>query len=304
MALLCFQTLAVLLLVRASSGSSHASAKTPWASVSEPMQEQVAKVVELADEAKQAAGKAGADAQTVKEDAAEASSSMTSVLAKVGSAKAAMDQAIINEGKIKALRDQIWEKAKVTAMGEIPKILPRLREKSKEEAEKKAKKKALVFKRQMKNKARVESAKASKLYTDLMTGAGKRAADYARLGDNLITQSASMQMNAGVAQNQAGQYVSVGDMAEAQKLLQQSRSDMNAALGLNAQATGMYDNANKITAQLPAYAGQAAMAGYHAQVMYDPEAQPPPPPLVLTQQHQRSHVGRSLLSRVGRTGQK
>merc|ERR1740130_872530 len=94
-------------------------------------------------------------------------------------------------------------------------------------------------------------------------------------------------MNAGLAQGQANAYVTVGDMSEAQRLLQQSRGEMNAALGLNAQATGMYDTANKITAQLPAYAGQAAMAAYHAQVMYDPDAQPPAPALVLAQTHQK-----------------
>jgi len=290
--------LVLLLLAPASSG------KPQWASVGEPMQEQVATVAEWADEAKRAAGKAGAEAAKVTEDAAKASGSMANVLAKVGSAKAAMNQAIRDEGKISALRDRIWQKAQVAAMGEIPKILPKLREQSKKKAEENAKEKALAFGKQMKSKARVESAKASKLYTDLMVGAGNSAADYAKLGDTLISQSASMQMNAGMAQNQAGQYMTFGDMGEAQKLMQQSRTEMNTALGLNSQATGMYDQSNKITAQLPAYAGQAAMAAYHAQVMYDPEAQPPPPPLVLTQQRQRPGLGRSLLSRESRAGRK
>jgi hypothetical protein len=251
------------------------------------MQEQVATVVGWADEAKQAAGKAGAIAQKVREDADKAGGSMAKVLAKVGSAKAAMDQALVDERKISSLRDRVWQNAKKVAMGEIPELLPQLREKSKKAAEKNAKQKAVVFEKQMKRKAVVESAKASKVYMDVMTGAGKSAAEYAKLGDTLIGQSASMQMNAGLAQNQAGQYVTIGDMGEAQKLLQQSRSEMNAALGLNAQATGMYDQANKITGQLPTYADQAAMAAYHARVMYDPAALSPSPPLVLAQQRQR-----------------
>jgi len=292
--------LALPLLGLGSSSPLLASPKPQWASVGEPMQEQVAKVAEWVDEAKQASGQAGADAQKVAEDAAKASGSMANVLAKVGSAKAAMNQAIRDEGKITALRDRVWQKAKAAAMGEIPKILPKLREQSKKKAEKKAKEKALLFGKQMKRKAKVESAKASEVYTDLMAGAGNSAADYAKLGDTLISQSAAMQMNAGMAQNQAGQYISIGDMGEAQKLLQQSRSQMNAALGLNSQAVGMYDQSNKITAQLPTYAGQAAMAAYHAQVMYDPEAQPPPPPLVLTQQRKRPRLEQSLLSRKGR----
>jgi len=292
--------LALPLLGLGSSSPLLASPKPQWASVGEPMQEQVAKVAEWVDEAKQASGQAGADAQKVAEDAAKASGSMANVLAKVGSAKAAMNQAIRDEGKITALRDRVWQKAKAAAMGEIPKILPKLREQSKKKAEKKAKEKALLFGKQMKRKAKVESAKASEVYTDLMAGAGNSAADYAKLGDTLISQSAAIQMNAGMAQNQAGQYISIGDMGEAQKLLQQSRSQMNAALGLNSQAVGMYDKSNKITAQLPTYAGQAAMAAYHAQVMYDPEAQPPPPPLVLTQQRKRPRVEQSLLSRKHR----
>lgn len=259
---------------------------------------------EWTDEAKQSASKAGTEAQKVKDVATKASTGMTSVLARVGSAKAAMDQAIHNERKISALRDQMWQKAKTAAMEEVSKILPKLREKSRKKAEKAAKAKAVIFEKRMKKKAKVESEKAAKVYTDVAMGAGKSAADYAKLGDSLISQMASMQMNAGMAQNQANQFIRAGNMAEAQKLMQQSRSDMNAAMGLNAQATGMYSQANKITAQLPTYAGQAAMAAYHAQVMYDPEAVAPPPPLVLAQQKQRLRVGRSLLRVGSKAGRK
>lgn len=292
--------LALLLLVLGSASPLPAPARAPWASVGEPIQEQVAKAVGWVDEAKQAAGTAGAEAEKVTEDADKASGSMANVLAKVGSAKAAMNQAIHDEGKITALRDQVWQKAKAAAMGEIPKILPKLREQSKTKAERKAKEEALLFGKQMKSKAKAESAKASQPYKDFMAGAGSSAADYAKLGDTLVSQSAVMQANAGMAQNQASQYIGTGDMAEAQKLLQQSRSQMNAALGLNSQAAGMYEQSNKITAQLPNYAGQAAMAAYHAQAMYDPQAQPPSPPLILTQQRKRPRAEQPLLSRKRR----
>merc|ERR1719301_177714 len=109
---------------------------------------------------------------------------------------------------------------------------------------------------------------------DVMAGAGKTAAEYAKIGDTLVGQSATLQMNAGLAQGSANQYISIGNMAEAQGLMQQSRSDMNLAMSLNGAATGMYNAANKITAQLGVYAGQAAQAGFHAQVMYDPDAVP------------------------------
>merc|ERR1719261_1609983 len=92
-------------------------------------------------------------------------------------------------------------------------------------AEADAKKKAILFEKAMKKKAKVESAKAAKVYMDVMAGAGKTAAEYAKIGDSLIGQSATLQMNAGLAQGSANQYITIGDLGEAQKLMQQSRSD-------------------------------------------------------------------------------
>lgn len=275
----------------ASIGVAHAAAAAakpekppkkakPWASVGDPIGEQVAKVVEWAKEAQTAAAKSAVDAAKVKDAGTKASGSMTNVLAEVGNAKAAMDQAVGTEKKISSLYNRIYKRAKDTAMQMVPGILKEMREKAQKEADKKAKIKAKLTEKKLKKKGHDEAAKASKIYMDQMAAAGKSAAEYAKLGDGLIAQSASAQMNAGLMAGQANGMVRLGNQAEAEKLFQQSRMDMNTALGLNAQATGMYNTANKITAQLPAYAGQAAAAGYHAQVMYDPEAVPPPPPLV------------------------
>lgn len=251
--------------------------------VGEPIQERAAMVVEWMHEAQQAARKASTDALIVKEAVTKANTNMASVLSNVGAAKAAMDQTQADERKISMVRDEIWRKAKKAALAEIPKILPVLREEAERKATLEAKKKAGDFKKDMLVKARVEGAKASKLYTDQMNRVGQSAADYARLGDSLVSESSNMQMDAGTAQSQAGDYIRTGQVGEAQKLLQKSRGEMNMALGLNEQATGMYERSNKITDELPAYAGQAAMAAFHAQSMYDPDARPPPPPLVLAQ---------------------
>lgn len=289
-----FQTLVVLLLDFVSVSAVTIEPPVPkvqkWESVSEPIQAQTSQVVEWATEAEAEAAKAGANAKKVQEAATKASGSMTGVFAEVGAAKTAMERALLEESKISRLRDRIWQKAKETALAEIPKILPDLQNKADTIAKEEARKKAKVFEKQMQNKARHESVKAAKVYTDQMKGAGKSAAEYAKLGDSLSTQAATMQMNAGMQQGQAGSYMRVGQMDEAQKLLQQSRGEMNMAVGLNAQAAKMYDTSSQIAAQLPAYAGQAAMAAYHAQVMYDPDAQPPPPPLVLAQRLRHHHV--------------
>lgn len=158
----------------------------------------------------------------------------------------------------------------------------------------------MLFEKAMKDKARTEGAKAAKVYTDFLDAAGKSAAEYTKNGDTLLRQSASMQQNAGMAQGNAGVYIRSGYMHEAQKLMQQSRFDMNAALRLNDQATKDYDKAWKITKNYGAYADEAAMAAFHAQSMYDPDAQPPPPRLVLAQQAHRSRLNRALRGKTGK----
>lgn len=236
---------------------------------------------------KKTADEASSEAQKVKELAEKTGGSMAGVIAKVGQAKAAMEATLSMEKKIRKLRDMLWQKAQRAALDEVPKVLKKIEEKADKKAEAEAKKQAVIFEKKMKAKAKVESAKAAKVYMDVMAGAGKTAADYAKIGDSLIGQSATLQMNAGLAQGSANQYITIGDLGEAQKLMQQSRGDMNMALALNGAATGAYNTANKITGQLGVYAGQAGMAAYHAQVMYDPDAVAPPPPLVLAQQGQR-----------------
>lgn len=261
-----------------------------WQSAGEPIQEEAAKVVEWAVEARKSANDAGAEAIKVKEISGKASGTMAGVIAQVGQAKEAMERTLAMEKRIRALKDSLWQRAKKAALQEVPGILKEIKAKADKKAEAAAKKKAIIFGKAMKAKAKTESAKAAKVYMDVMAGAGKTAADYAKIGDTLIGQSATLQMNAGLAQGQANQYITIGDMSEAQKLIQQSRGDMNMALSLNGAATGAYNTANKITGQLGVYAGQAGMAAYHAQVMYDPDAVAPPPPLVLAQQQHKHHA--------------
>jgi len=269
--------------VRREFASAPLLSTQPWESVSEPLQEQSAKVAEWATQAQQSANEAGAEAKQAAEMSTKASSTMASVMAKVGAAKEAMHQTIAMEQTVRALRDALTQKAQQAAEQEVPKMLQEMRVAANEEAEVAAKRKAIVFGKAMKAKAQVESAKAAKVYTDVMNGASRTAAQYANLGDTLIGQSATMQMNAGLAQGAANQYTMIGNVPEAQKLMQQSRGDMNMALSLNGQATGAYDQASKIGSQLGAQADQAAMAAFHAQVMYDPDAVAPSPPLVLAQ---------------------
>merc|ERR1719235_926066 len=153
----------------------------------------------------------------MKEAGTKAAGTMSNVMADVSQAESAMKGALKMEKKMHKLREQIWDKAKTAAEGEIDKVLKEVRAEADKKAKVWAKKKAAAFKKKMKALAAKESAKASKVYMDLMTGAGAAAAKYAKLGDDLIGQSASLQMNAGLAQAQANQFITVGDMGEAQK---------------------------------------------------------------------------------------
>lgn len=259
------------------------NAASPFDSVSAPVSEQVAKAVEWVAQAKKSASLAGAEALKVQEMATKSVGSIGGVTAKVGMAKADLEQTMAMEKRIRKLRDVLWGRAKEAALQEVPKILKEIKAAANKKAEAAAKKKATVFEKAMKAKAKVESAKASKAYMDVMAGAGKRAAEYTKVGDTLVGQSATMQINAGMAQGSANQYIQTGQMAEAQKLMQQSRGDMDMAISLNGAASGAYDQANKIVGQLPVYVAQAGVAAFHASLMYDPDALPPPPPLVLAQ---------------------
>lgn len=289
----------VLLPVATTSGSDG----SPWDSVSPAVSEQVAQVVEWTSEAKKSSSAAATEAKKTEEIATKATGTLGGVMAKVEQTKDALERTLSLEKRIHELKGFLWAEAEKAAEQEVPKMLKEIKAAAEKKADAEAKKKATLFEKAMKKKATTESAKAAKVYMDVMAGAGKTAAEYAKIGDTLVGQSATLQMNAGLAQGSANQYITIGQMAEAQKLMQQSRSDMDMALSLNGAAAGAYNAANKITGQLPVYAGQAVMAAYHARVMYDPKALPPPPPLVLAQQQESSHAkkhGRGSLRKRSR----
>lgn len=255
----------------------------------ERVQTQAAKVVEWAMEAESSAQKAKTEATKLKKTMKEAAGLTESVMAEVGNARMAMEDAIDDADKIHKLKAFLWEKAKKSAEDEIPKMMKEIKDKAKKTAEDDAEKQAKAFGMKMTAKAKAESVKAAKVYMDAMVGAGKTSTAYAKIADRLVAQSATAQMNAGLEQQQANQFLTIGDMSDAQRLMQQSQGNMNLAFGLNAQATGTYNTAIGLQNQLPAYATQAATAAYHAQVMYDPKAVPPPPPLVFMQ-HRKFHA--------------
>lgn len=167
------------------------NAASPFDSVSAPVSEQVAKAVEWVAQAKKSASLAGAEALKVQEMATKSVGSIGGVTAKVGMAKADLEQTMAMEKRIRKLRDVLWGRAKEAALQEVPKILKEIKAAANKKAEAAAKKKATVFEKAMKAKAKVESAKASKAYMDVMAGAGKRAAEYTKVWHKALQTSTS-----------------------------------------------------------------------------------------------------------------
>lgn len=227
------------------------------------------KALQWAAEANVSAMNAGENAQKVKEMAAKSSGSLSSAIASMGAAKEAMDRALILETNVKSLKDRLWQTAKASAEAQVSQSLQEIRAKVKKQAEQKARQQAGFFRKQMKAKGKIESAKASQAYKDLINSAGRSAAHFSSVGDALLSQSNNLHMNAASLQGVANQYLASGDMSNAQKNMQQSQNEIDVASNLRGQAIGVYDKATAIAANIPVYASQAVAAANHAQALYD-----------------------------------
>jgi hypothetical protein len=195
-------------------------------------------------------------------------------------AKQAALKASAEEANVRLLLKNVRKIARGAAQGMVPGLIEKLKKKAREKAKEEAQKEAKATEKKMKKDAKEAGAKAMVPYNEALSRAAATAAEYAKRGDAMTAQSASIQMDATMAQQQANQWLQLGDTAKAQGLMQQSRQMMNIATGLNAQAGAFYNNAQSIMGTLPAYTNEAGMAAYHAEVMLNPDAPPPPPPLV------------------------
>merc|ERR1719191_1959191 len=113
-----------------------------------------------------------------------------------------------------------------------------------------------------------------------MKRAAATAKEYAGRGDKVTAKSVEVQMEAQMLLGQSNTWITLGDNAKAEKLLQQSHMLMNEAVGLAGTANAFYGEAQAIMKTMPLYQGQAAAASYNAEVTLNPDAPPPPPPLV------------------------
>jgi len=265
----------------APAGAPAAAGTAPmWASIDAEAQDQSAKVAEWAEATAKSAKNTEFDAISVEKIANKAEASVPAAIAKAELAKEASLKAYQDEEGVRKVRDTVLDLARDTAFEVIPEVLGEMKEQDRAEAKTEALSKAKILKGKMLDEAPKAAAAAAKPYEDAMKRAAATAAAWSTRGDGLSGQSSSMQMQSQLSLQQANSFASVGNQAEAQKMMQQAQLQMNMAMGLNAQATKFYATAKSIMDTLGGYMGEAAAAAYHAQVMLDPDAPPPSPPIV------------------------
>lgn len=262
---------------------------TPWESVKEPSPDLSAKLTEWAQDANSSAAAAEDDASKVEDMAEKAGNQMAAAMATVEKAREAAEDAHQDELKVRAMRDNALFLAREAAFTMIKPTVKTVMKEARKKAKKVAVEKGKKLKQSMLKQVPEASAKAMQPYKDAMNRAAAMATDYSNSGNDLTSQSASLQMQAQVAGGSANQYIAVGDVPKGQKLMQQSQMLMKLATGLNSQASKFFNTAESITGTLGAYAKEAEAAAYHATLMLNPDAPPPPPPLVLAQEEE-GHV--------------
>lgn len=287
------QVMSHFLLARKTSGNaatkmqgqSKAAVKTaaaspPWLSVSKAAQETNAAVVGYAKEAEQAAATARAAFLKINEVATAAGGGLAAATKAAAEAQKAAEAADQAEARVRAILEGMRRKANEAAMSAVSGTMAKMRAEYEKKAKEEAYKKAGEMDRQMKEEAPHAGDAARKPWDDAMMRAAETAADYLKAGDALAMESRELQVTAQRAQTQAGQYMRLGYVKKAQELAVQGRTEMNQAIALNAEANADYGKLSDITKTLPFYPDAAAAAAYRAEVMVNPNAMPPPPPLV------------------------
>jgi len=276
-----------LRMASAAHAAAKATVKAPaaeykgeWSSIADPAPEMGARATDDATKAEEAAKKARAAADFVIKVADKTSSSVPVAIKNVDATKDGASAAHDAEEEVHKMRDEVAKAAREAAFEMIEGTLKDLRKQQHAEVKKEAVKKAKKLKEKMLKEAPKAAAAAAKVYADTAKRAAATAAEYARRGDALSAKSVNVQMEAQMLLGQSNTWITLGDNAKAEKLLQQSHMLMNEAVGLAGAANSNYGQAQSIMKTMPDYVAEADAAGYNAEVMLNPDAPPPPPPLV------------------------
>lgn len=226
------------------------------------------------------AAQATADNSEVDNLVASANGALPAAQVALRQARQASRIAHTEELRVRALRDEVIKEMQAAATSAVAKEVKLLKEKAHAEAKKEAMVRAAALKEQMLDEIPAATKAASAPYVDAQNRAAATSKWYADSGDEAVRQAAAMQLEAQVAANEASQLSAMGDAPAAQKKLLRSRRLIQNAANLNAQASSYYSTAKRIADSLPAYTNEAAAAAYSQEVMLNPDARPPPPPLI------------------------
>lgn len=257
-------------------------AATPWSSVKDPAPEKYMRITEQATEIKRDYEKVekGANVE-LKKFNKKALDAVTSAVAAVTTAREAAQKAEASERKVRALRDNLRRLAHDEAFRQIPKVLGPLVRRARAAAKRKAMEEAAKIERKMRIEAPMAAKKAAAPYRDLMHRAAQTAEEYAQRGTELVNQAQASQIEAQAFERYANVRSSRGDSAEAKRLMRRAKTLAGRAARMMSEANSFYKTSKTITdVNVPEYAREAGQAAYHAEVMANPDTEPPIPPVV------------------------
>jgi hypothetical protein len=251
-----------------------------WMILTEPALKQGAAVAGWAQEAEKDALDAYAALKAVNEVASGAVGGLAAASSAAAKAKKAAEQARKAEDRVRAIKEGLFRRAKEAAMSAIPETVRKLKESSMKKAKEEALAQAKIAQEKMETDGPIAHEEAMKPYEDTVGRIGDTSNKYLAAGDLLAKQSAELQTAAQVSQTQASNYMRLGAVDDAQKKMVQAKQMMNMAVTVNKQAMDYYDVSATIEGQVPEYEFEARAAGYHAEVLVNPDAPPHPPPAV------------------------
>lgn len=271
---------AALAATKATLKAPAAEYKDEWSSIADPAPEMGARATEEATAAAEFAKKAKTAAAFATDVEQKSAASVPVAIKNTDLSMESMSEAHKAEEETRKMREDVETAAKEAAFDAIKDELKALRKQAHDEAKKEAVKKAKKLKEKMLKEAPKAALAAAKVYEESAKRAAATAAEYAKRGDAVTAKSVNVQMEAQMLLGQSNTWITLGDNAKAEKLLQQAHMMMNEAVGLAGAANGMYGTAQSIMKTMPDYEAEAAAASYNAEIMLNPDAPPPPPPLV------------------------
>jgi len=251
-----------------------------WMILTEPALKQGAAVAGWAQEAEKDALDAYAALKAVNEVASGAVGGLAAASSAAAKAKKAAEQARKAEDRVRAIKEGLFRRAKEAAMSAIPETVRKLKESSMKKAKEEALAQAKIAQEKMETDGPIAYEEAMKPYEDTVARIGDLSNKYLAAGDLVAKQSTELQTAAQVSQTQASNYMRIGAIDDAQKKMVQAKQMMNMAVTVNKQAMDYYDVSATIEGQVPEYEFEGRAAGYHAEVLVNPDAPPHPPPAV------------------------